>query len=186
MSVQYRTPAEKIEQRLSGVISRRSGGFVLCNFSHTDDLLFGIDALRSFNIPINEVYSPARIDELKSKLEIKRLKAGHTVLKYGCIGGASLAPMLFYALDHNGGATSSVKDIPGMVFTAFFLISTFFLASWLTTSKPPEIIKLPPNDRRFLIVIKTRNIMPNEKVASFLQYSGSVEITQAVKKLLLT
>jgi hypothetical protein len=186
MAVHYNTEEEKIERRLTEVISRRAGGFVLCNFSYADDLLFGIDALKSFNIPIYEVYTPLRIGGLKSKLEIKRLKAGHAALKYGCFGGLSFTSIVFYALGHNWDVAPTAQDMLGFGVLLSFLILSFFFASWLIAVKPPRIIRLPSGDSRFLIVVKTKNIMPGEGVASFLQYSGSVEITQAVKKMLLT
>ncbi|MEN0053499.1 MAG: quinol:electron acceptor oxidoreductase subunit ActD [Mucilaginibacter sp.] len=186
MAVNYKTQEEKVEQRLTGVLSKKAGGFVLCSFSHAEDLLFGIDALKSFNIPIYEVHSPTYIDALKTRLELKKLNTGQIALKYGCFGGASITSIIFYAAGHNWGAPATVRDYLGMGLQVFFLVFAIVFASWLTMNKPPEIVKLPSNDTRFLIVIKTRNIIADEGVASFLQYSGSVEITQAVKKMLLS
>lgn len=186
MGVQYRTDDERVEQRLSEVISKKSGGFILCYFNNAEDLLSGIDALKSFNIPILEVYSSRYIEALKTKVELKRLKAGQATLKYLCFGGVSLVSIAGYILDHNWNTTLNTKDVIGIGTTLFLMISTFVLASWLLVAKPPKIIQLLRNDARFLIVIKTKNVILDDNVASFLQYSGSVEITQAVKRMLLT
>jgi hypothetical protein len=162
------------EQHLPNVISKKAGGFTLCHFSYAEDLLFGIEALRSFNIPIHEVYSPIPIDGLKSRLEIKRLKTGYAFLKYGCFGGISFTSLIGYALAHNWSA---------LLLTILFTGVAFVFASWLIPTKPPKIVR--SNDPRFLIVIETNNIIPDEGVASFLRYSGSVEITRAVKRMLV-
>jgi hypothetical protein len=170
MSTLYKT------QAASKVVSKKAGGFVLCNFSHAEDLLFGIEALRSLQIPIKEVYSPVRIEDLNAKLEAKRLKVGHAALTYGCLGGMAFTSIIGYCFDHHNNISPLL----------LLLVSvTFLFAWWLTAVKPPKVIKLPQNDRRFLIVINTHNIMRTAGIADFLQYSGSVEITRAVKKMLL-
>lgn len=156
------------EQPSPAVISKKAGGFTICHFSHAGDLLLGINALRSFHIPIHEVYTPIYIEGLKSRLEIKKWKVSYIILKYGCFGGASLTSIV-----------CSTNNMTGAV----LLLFAFVFASWLMATKPPKIIKY--RDPRFLIVIKTKNIIPDEGIASFLRYSGSVEITQTVKKMLI-
>lgn len=168
------------EQQLSPVISKQAGGFLLCQFSHAEDLLFGIDALQSFHIPIHEVYTPVYIEGLKAKLELKKLKTGYAVLKYGCFGGASLSPLLLYALNRDWRV-----PLINMALTALFLLIAFLCASRLIATKPPRIIKLPATDHRFAIMIEKKHIIVYEGIASFLQYSGAVEISQAVKKMLI-
>lgn len=169
MNTLYKTPTTNKS------IDRKTGGFVLCHFSHAEDLLFGIDALKSLQIPIQEVYAPNRINELQSRLALKRLKAGHAFLTYGCLGGMAFTSIIGYALDHQG-------NVPPLLLLS---VALAFGLAYGFMPKPPKVFKLPSNDLRFLIVVKTKNIILVEGVASFLQYSGSVEITQAVKKMLL-
>lgn len=184
MTVHYKTAEEGIEQQPSGFVSKKTGGLLLCHFSHTEDLLFGIDALQSFHIPIHEVYTPVYIEGLRSKLALKKIKTGYCVLRYGCLGAASLGPLLLYAWNHDWRARFTGHEMINLTLTVLFLLVAFRYASWLMATKPPAIIKLPVTDHRFSIVVKTRHIMMDEGVASFLQYSGAVEITQAVKRLL--
>lgn len=184
MAVHYKTTEASITRQSPESVSKRTGGFLLCYFSHEEDLLFGIDALQSFHIPIHEVYTPVYINGLKSKLALRKLKTGHAALKYGCFGGASLSPLFLYALNRDWRVPFSGNEIISAVISTLFLLLAFLYISWLMTVKPPKIIRLPPPDHRFAIVVKTRYLIMNEGVASFLQYSGAVEITRAIKSML--
>lgn len=184
MSVHYKIADERIAQQSPGLVSKKAGGFLLCHFSHAEDLIFGIKALQSFHIPIHEVYTPVYIEGLRAKLEIKKFRMGYSVLKYGCFGGASLSPLFMYVLNHDWNKPLSGSDAVSIVITVTCLMVAFLCASWLMAAKPPAIVKLPANDHRFAIVVKTKHVIMDEGVASFLQYSGAVEITQAVKRML--
>ncbi|UOE47440.1 DUF3341 domain-containing protein [Mucilaginibacter sp. SMC90] len=184
MAVHYKTEETRTGNQSSHLISKAAGGFLLCHFSHAEDLLFGIEALQSFHIPIHEVYTPVHIEGLKYKLRLKELKRGYIALKYGCFGGAVLAPLVLYTLTHNWHLPLLGNEIIVTVLTSLFMLGAFICASWLMTTKPPRIIRLPVIDYRFAIVLKTSYIVMDEGVASFLQYSGSVEIARAVKRML--
>jgi hypothetical protein len=185
MAVDYKAKDEKSDHRLSSPVTKRPGGLVLCHFSNAQDLLFGIDALRSFHIPIYEVYSPTHTDQLNARLEIRKFKRGHAVLKYGCILGLTISSIGFYIFNRQWTIPLTAMDYLRLALPIVLLIVASTLASSFITSKPPEVIKLSSADARFLIIIKTENIIPCEDVASFLQYSGSLEITRAVKRMLL-
>ena len=185
MALQYKLHEEQVQQQLPSQLPKKPGEFVLCSFSNVHDLLFGIDAIKSFNIPICEVCSPAHIEELKTKLEINRLRIGYNILKYGCLGGLVFVSMASYAMNRDWNTMLSYKEVISMLVVAAFMVFNMVFASRLLVDKLPAIIKLPANDCRYLVIVKKGNIIPGKNVASFLQYSGSVEITQAVKQMLL-
>lgn len=184
MAVHYKTADGGIVQQSPGPVSKRGGGLILCYFGHAEDLLFGIEALQSLQIPMHEIYTPVYIEGMKSKLDLRKSETGYAVLKYGCFGSASISPLLLYALNHNWRMPSSGDEMLSIALSTLFLLATFLYISWLMTVKPPKIIRPSSNDHQFAIVIKTRHIIMNEGVTSFLQYSGSVEITRAVKNML--
>jgi hypothetical protein len=152
------------------------------HFEGVNDLLHAIDALQYYSVPICEVHTPVQIHDIETRLRIKNIRLGYAVLKYGCLGGTALITLAYYILEQKPGETPAFS----MMLTAFIMLATFFIAARLFPGTAPKVIDLQPDDNRYLILVDANNIAQNEDLNSLFNYSGAVEISSAIKHMVIS
>lgn len=156
---------------------------ILMHFDSKHDFLHGIDALQHYKIPICEVYTPKRIYGLEDKLRIKKIRMGYRVLKFGCLGGTAATTLAYY-LFSPGSVTG--RSLLELVFNLFIMLTTLLLATRLFPGQAPKVFSLSHDDRRYLIVVEAGSTIPHEDISNLFEYSGAVELSPAIKKMIIS
>ncbi|HMG10365.1 MAG TPA: quinol:electron acceptor oxidoreductase subunit ActD [Mucilaginibacter sp.] len=151
----------------------------LLHFENPDDLLAGIDTLQQHNIVIREIYASAPVPNLEIKLRIKQLQFGKTIFRFGCLGGMGLTSLSYYLLALHSDWKTALLNI-------LILLVTLLIAGCLFPTDAPRVFTLKPGDRRYLAVVDTRHIPVNGSIAHFFQYTGAVEVSPAIKNILIS
>jgi hypothetical protein len=157
---------------------------ILMHFENEHDLLHGIDVLQQHKISISEVYAPKFIRGLDQKLKIKEIKAGLTILKFGCLGGAAVTTFVYYVFQHGITLRFNKESLMGLMLNLVIMGVTFLLAMQLFPAKAPKLIRLKPRDHRFLVVIKSIQVIPDENISNLLKYAEAVELSPAIKDMI--
>lgn len=158
---------------------------ILMHFDSKDDLFHCIDVLQHFRISISEVYTPRFIPVLEKKLRVKEIKQGAAYLKYGCMGGAAISSLLFYILQGGSPDARGGGDYKAVIWNIVIMALTFFIALYLFPSTVPKIKQLRRGDRRYLLVVKSNNLMAeDEQVNQLMKYAEAVELSPAIKDMI--
>jgi hypothetical protein len=160
--------------------------FTLMHFDDAQDLLHGIEALQHYSVPICEVYTPTQIPGIETRLGIKRIRLGNAILKYGCPAGIAFTTLAGYLMEYHSLTKPVEKPVFTLVFTLLIMTVTFFLATRLLPKRTPRMITPKPNDNRYLIVVDAQGIIPNENITNLFRYAGAVEISSAVKNIVIS
>lgn len=151
---------------------------ILLHFYDREDLLHGIKVLQHYKIPICEVYTPGHIYGIESKLQIKKIRFGYTILKYGCLGGTALTTIGYYLFAQDSFNAKTV------LFNLSVILVTFFFATRLFSGAAPKVIALKRKDNRYLMVVNANSIIPNDDVTSLFKYAEAVETSSAIKNMI--
>jgi hypothetical protein len=148
----------------------------LMHFDSKEELLSGIDTLLHYNIVIHEIHTPVPIPTLKTKLNIKQLRLGYAVLKFGCPGAIAFTTLIceLFARGHIN------------LFNLSFIVVAFLLATRLFPGQAPQLFKLKAGDNRYLVVVDLKNISVNKTITQLFQYAGAVEFSPAVKNIIIS
>ena len=151
----------------------------LLHFDSPEDLLAGIDMLQQHNIIIREIYSAQPIPGIEATLKTKQLQFGEMILRFGCFGGMGLTSLGYYFLQ-------SQANLKIVLLNTIALLVTLFIAGCLFLVKTPKLITLKPGDRRYLALVDTQHIPVNESIAHLFQYTGAVELSLAIKNIVIS
>jgi hypothetical protein len=157
--------------------------FTLMHFDSEEDLLHGIEALQHYSIPICEVYTPRYVPGIETKLRIKHIRLGNAILKYGCLGGTAITTLVYYLFMHDGIMKSGGQSAFTLLFTAFIMAITYFMATWLFPGQAPKVTGPRPGDNRYLIVANAKGVILHEDIIKLFQYTGAVEISSVIKNI---
>lgn len=155
------------------------------HFDSKHDLFHAIRILQHFKISISEVYTPEFIPILEKKLRVKQIRRGFAFLKYGCIGGATTTTLLAYLylggiLDGNAKA-----DYKELACNIGIMVLTFIVALYLFPSKVPKIKHLKRRDQRYLVVLKSDQMIDqHQEVTQLMKYAQAVELSPEIKNMI--
>jgi hypothetical protein len=158
----------------------------LLHFDGVADLLHGIDALQYYQIPICEVYTPVTIPGIESILRIKQIRSGYAVLKFGCLGGTAITTLIYYMFGQNSLNISSRNSVMTLLFTALVMLITYFFAARLFRGSAPKAISLKKSDHRYLIIVNANQITHDDDIQNLFKYATAVEISAAVKNIVIS
>jgi hypothetical protein len=151
----------------------------LLHFENPEDLLAGIDMLQQHRIIIREIYASEPVPNIETKLRIKQLQFGEAIFRFGCLGGMGLTSLGYYFLEPQ----TNWKTV---LLNTIVLSVTLFIAGYLFPMNAPRIFTLKPGDRRYLAVVDTQRIPVNESIAHLFQYTGAVELSPAIKNIVIS
>lgn len=151
----------------------------LLHFDTPEDLLAGIDTLQQHHIIIREIYASERMPKVETKLRIKQLRLGEAILSFGCLGGIGLTTIGYYFLKPQA-------DWKTILLNVIALLVTLLIAGRLFSVRAPRLITLKQGDRRYLAVVDTQHIPVNESVAYLFQYACAVELSPAIKNIVIS
>ena len=155
-------------------------------FYSPDDLKHGIEVLQYYHVPILEVHLSKPVKGIEEKLQIKRLRRGHAIIKFGFLGGTALSTLFYYLVEQGWTITSS-KLAYTFIVSIIVMASTFLFATFLFPSQAPRLINLPRSDGRvFLLVIDAHRISDQEEVRQLFQYAEAVEMSALIKEIVTT
>lgn len=63
-------------------------------------------------------------------------RKGHMVLKFGCLGGLTITPLLYYLSGYNTLSKTGSFLVLEILINAAMLLTVYFLANWLFRQKP--------------------------------------------------
>jgi hypothetical protein len=158
----------------------------LLHFDGVADLLHGIDALQYYQIPICEVYTPVTIPGIESILRIKQIRSGYAVLKFGCLGGTAITTLIYYMFGQNSLNISSRNSVVTLLFMVLVMLITYFFAARLFPGSAPKIIRLKNRDQRYLIIVNANQITHHGDIQNLFKYATAVEISAAVKNIVIS
>jgi hypothetical protein len=151
----------------------------LLHFENPEDMLAGIDTLRRYNIIVREIYTSEAMPNIATKLRIKQFRFGEAIFRFGCVGGMGLTSLAYYFL----GPQTNWKT---MLLNVLIILVTLFIAGRLFSFNAPRVFTLKPGDNRYLTVVDTQNIPVNQAVAHLFQYTGAVELSPAIKNIVIS
>jgi hypothetical protein len=151
----------------------------LLYFESPEDLVMGIDTLQQHNIIISEIHTSESLPYIKTKLRIKQLQFNEAIFRFGCLGGMGLTSLTYYLLEPQ----TSWK---GALLNVLISLITLFIAGYLFPINAPRVFTLKPGDRRYLAVVDTQRIPVNESIAHLFQYTGAVELSPAIKNIVIS
>jgi hypothetical protein len=151
----------------------------LLHFDNAEDLLESIDMLRQHGVIIREIYSAKAIPDIEARLGLKRLQFGEMLFRFGCLGGMALTSLSYYFLEPQANWKT-------MLFNVLILLGTLFIAGRLFSIRAPKLFTLKPGDGRYLAVVDTQHVLVNEAVTHLFQYTGAVELSPALKNIVLS
>jgi hypothetical protein len=160
--------------------------YTLMYFDGEDDLLHGIDVLQHYGVLISEVYAPKQIAGIEKKLRIKDIRLGNAVLKYGFMGGAAITTLACYILEHGSLLKPIERSDLTLLMTVFITAITLLFASRLLLKRVPQMINSRSNDNRYLMVVNARGIIPHDHITNLFQYTEAVEISPAIKNIVIS
>jgi hypothetical protein len=151
----------------------------LLHFDSAQDLLDGVDMLQQHRIVIREIYSAEPIPGIELKLGIKRVQMGGAIFKFGCLGGMALTSLGCYFLQHQANWKTVILNL-------LVLLVTLIIADRLFAIGAPKVFTLNPGDKRCLVVVDTQRISVHEAIAHLFQYTSAVEISVAIKNIVIS
>jgi Protein of unknown function (DUF3341) len=151
----------------------------LLYFENPEDLLAGIRTLQQYNIIIREIYASESVPNIENKLRIKQLQLGEMVFKFGCLGSIGLTSLVYYMLEPQ-------MNYRMVLLNMLLLSAALFVVARLFSVKAPKVFALKPSDRRCFAVVDTQRIRVNESIAHFFQYTNAVELTPAIKNIVIS
>lgn len=172
--------------RLKNIKRMKRSKSILMHFDSKHDFLHGIDALQHYKIPICEVYTPKRIYGLEDKLKIKKIRMGYRVLKFGCLGGTAATTLAYYLFSPGSVANFTGRSLFELISNLFIMLTTLLFATRLFPGQAPKVFNLGPDDRRYLIVVEAGSTIPHEDISNLFEYSGAVELSPAIKKMIIS
>ena len=151
----------------------------LLHFENPEDLLAGIDTLQQHRIIIREIYTPQPMPNIESKLRTKQLQLGKVIFRFGCLGGMGLTSLGYYFQEPQVNWKTVLINV-------LILLATLLIAGCLFPIRVPGVFTLKPGDRRYLAVVDTQCITVNESIAHLFQYTGAVELSPAIKNIVIS
>ncbi|SPF50893.1 conserved hypothetical protein [Syntrophobacter sp. SbD1] len=158
-------------------------------FAYLDEVVSAVEGLRKEKVPIEAVYSPMRVEEIREALDEPILGPGRFFTLTGAIvglfTGISLAWFTEAQWNFVVGGKPTISVIPMVIpaFEFFILIAVFFtMGGWLYLNRMPAK-RLPVHyDKRFsqdrfgILVYCTD--ADRERISSILKNTGAEEVRE--------
>ena len=151
----------------------------LLHFESPEELLAGIDTLQQHNIIIREIHASEPVPNIETKLRIKQLQFGEAIFRFGCMGAMGLTSLGYSFLEPQTNWKTALLN-------AVILLATLLIAGCLFRINAPRVFTLKTRDGRYLAVVDTRRIGVNESIAHLFQYTDAVELSPAIKNIVLS
>ncbi len=152
---------------------------ILLHFDNPEDMLSGIDTLQRHNVIIREIYASERMPNIETKLKIKQFRFGKAIFRFGCLGGMGLTSLGYCFLEPH-------LNLKIVLLNLLILLVTLLIAGCLFPVNVPNIFTLKSGDRRYLTVVDTQGMPVKESIAHLFQYTGAVELSPAIKNIVIS
>lgn len=158
-------------------------------FAYLDEVVSAVEGLRKEKVPIEAVYSPMRVEEIREALDAPILGPGRFFTLTGAILGLFSGALLAWYTEAQWhfvvGGKPPIGIIPVVIpaFEFFILIAVFFtMGGWLYLNRMPKR-RLPAHyDKRFsqdrfgILVYCTD--ADRERVSGILKSTGAEEVRE--------
>ncbi|TKC62387.1 DUF3341 domain-containing protein [Pedobacter hiemivivus] len=162
----------------------RKSKSILLHFYDLDDLFHGIEVLQHHKVPIFEVYMPKHVYGIEFKLQIKKIRLGYSILKYGCLGGVAFSSLGYCLFATGSSNIINGKSLFSLFLNLLIITVTYFFSTRLFPGAAPKLIKLKRHDNKYLMVVKANSIVSNEDIICLFKYAEAVEISSAIKDMI--